>query len=169
MTTKCRFGNPKSEIGYKVMWVQNLGRKENQNYEISHIGRTSQDPRVYKQIQNSLFHIAVCGAQGDLSRTIHVDVQGGSAWVHCDGDLLEISFWTNGQIYTSSRARGFWTDSESGPVVRLVGRTTDVTKKPCKIINKFVYESNGNHVSHVSHALYACLVPSHVLYGWRNL
>ena len=49
------------------MRVGSLGRKENQNYEIFHIGRTSQDPGVYKQIQNSLLHIRVCGAQGDLS------------------------------------------------------------------------------------------------------
>ena len=74
------------------MWVWSLGRKENQNYEISHIDRTSQDPRVYKQIQNPLLHIRVCGAQGDLSWTIHVDAQGWSAWTHCDGELLEINF-----------------------------------------------------------------------------
>ena len=49
------------------MWVGSLGRKENQNYEIFHIGRTSQDPGVYKQIQNQLFLIRVCGAQGHLS------------------------------------------------------------------------------------------------------
>ena len=74
------------------MWVESLGRKENQNYEIYHIGR---NPGVYKQIQNPLLHIRVCGSQGDLSWTIHVDVKGWSAWTHCDGELLEIIFWTN--------------------------------------------------------------------------
>ena len=52
---------------YKVMRVGSLGGKENQNCKVSHIGRTSQDPGVYKQIQNPLFCSRVCGAQGDLS------------------------------------------------------------------------------------------------------
>ena len=103
------------------MWVGSLGRKENHNYEISYIGRTSQDPGVYKQIQNPLLHIRVCGAQGDLSWTIHVDVQGWSAWMHYEGELLETNFFETVRI------------SDFPSPVRSVGRTANVTKKPSKI------------------------------------
>ena len=40
-----------------------FGKKRKTNYDISHIDRTHQDPGVYKQIQNPLFYIKVCGAQ----------------------------------------------------------------------------------------------------------
>ena len=43
-----------------------FGKKRKTNYEISHIDRGCPDPRLYKQIQNPLYHIRVCGEQGDL-------------------------------------------------------------------------------------------------------
>ena len=43
----------KSEIGCKVMRVGSLGRKENQNYEISHIDR---QVRILEYISRSKTH-----------------------------------------------------------------------------------------------------------------
>ena len=92
---------------------------EKQNCEISHI-----DPGVYKQIQNSLLHIRVCGVQSDLIYTIYVADQNWSAWTHYEGDLLEITSFETIRIF------GFWildfgriSDFGSDGLVRSVGRS----------------------------------------------
>ena len=58
----------KQVLSYVSVKFEEKKRKK-QNCEISHIDRTSQDPGVYKQIQNSLLHTGLCGAQnvqGDM-------------------------------------------------------------------------------------------------------
>ena len=55
----------KQVLSYVSVKFEEKKRKK-QNCEISHIDRTSQDPGVYKHIQNPILHIRVCGVQGDV-------------------------------------------------------------------------------------------------------